>query len=131
MRYSGLIGESSDMHKSRPIEGKKLVAQTEKSIRDAIIDFMEISPASGGAFLINSRFFPCVAIKGNLLSEAEALAVSVSSCIDLRMTSGLRLFGSVGKRFQDESQELSNSEQHRNKPVPLCKALLRVLESEI
>jgi hypothetical protein len=119
------------LNKSQRIEGEKLVAQTEKSLREAIIDAMENSPNHGGAFLINSRYFPNMAKKGNLLDGAEALAESASSCIDLRMTLGLPVVGSVGKLYLEASQELSNSELHLNNPVPLCKALLRALKGDI
>jgi hypothetical protein len=119
------------MDKSRRIEGVKLVAQTEKSLREAIVDFMETSPNSGGAMLINSRYLPSMGKTGNLLYEAEALLESASSCIDLRISLGLPLVGSVGKLFLDASQELCNSEQHLNNPVPLCEALLRAVKGKI
>jgi hypothetical protein len=119
------------MNKSRRIEGEKLVAKTEKSLREAIIDFMETSPNSGGAMLINSRYFPNMAKNANLLYEAETLVESASSCVDLRITLGLPVVGSVGKLFLDASQELCNSEQHLNNPVPLCEALLRAVKGKI
>jgi hypothetical protein len=119
------------MNKSRRFAGEKLVAQTEKSLREAIIEFMENSPNSGGALLINSLYFPSMAQKDNLLCESEALAESASSCIELRVSLGLPLVGSVGKLYLDASLELSNSEQHLNNPAPLCEALLRAVKGKI
>ena len=119
------------MKKNKRIEGENLVASSERSLREAIIDRMESSPNSGVALLVNGRHFPRLAGKGNVLDAAEAFEVGASSCVDLRMTLGLPVVGSVGKLFLDACQELSNSEHHMNNPKPLCEALLRALKAEI
>jgi hypothetical protein len=119
------------MRKSERIKGESLVASSEKSLREAIIDLMESSPNSGAALLINGRYFPRQAEKGDVLDVAEAFEVGASSCVDLRMTLGLPVVGSVGKLFLDASQELSNSEHHLNNPKPLSEALLRALKAKI
>jgi hypothetical protein len=119
------------MRESHRIEGKALVASEEKSLREAIIDRMESSPNRGVALLVNGRYFPALAEKGNVLDSAEAFEVGAWSCVELRMKLGLPVVGSVGKLFLDASQELSNSEHHLNNPRPLCEALLRALKGEI
>ena len=119
------------MKKSERIEGESLVASSEKSLREAIIDRMESAPNCGAAFLINGRYFPGLAEKGEVLDAAEAFEIGASSCVELRMTLGLPVVGSVGKLFLDASQEMSLSEHHLNNPKPLCEALLRVLKVEI
>jgi hypothetical protein len=118
------------MKKNRRLEGEALVAKTEKSLREAIIDLMQSDPSCGAALLINDRYFPNLAKKGSFVKEAEALEESASACIDLRMSLGLPIVGSVGKLFLDASQELCNSEQHLNNPVPLCQALLKAVKGE-
>jgi hypothetical protein len=119
------------MKKGERIEGESLVSSSEKSLREAIIDRMGSSPNSGVALLINGRYFPALAEKGNVLDAAEAFEVGAWSCVDLRMKLGLPVVGSVGKLFLDASQELSNNEHHLNNPKPLCEALLRALKAEI
>jgi hypothetical protein len=120
-----------EMSKSNRIEGESLVASEEKLLREAIIDQMESSPNSGMALLINGRYFPGLAEKGDVLDAAEAFEVGASSCVDLRKTLGLPVVGSVGKLFLDASQELSNSQHHLNNPNALCEALIRALKAEI
>jgi hypothetical protein len=118
------------MKNSRPTEGEALVAKTEKSLREAIIDLMESSSSGGAALLINNRYFPNLAKTGEFVEAAEALEESASSCVDLRINLGLPVVGSVGTLFLDASQELCTSEQHLNDPIPLCEALLRALKGE-
>jgi hypothetical protein len=58
------------MKKGERIEGESLVSSSEKSLREAIIDRMGSSPNSGVALLINGRYFPALAEKGNVLDAA-------------------------------------------------------------